>query len=104
MNQRLKRTDEESGDGPMSDRQLLKQFVNHNDDRAFAELVSRYGGLVLDVCRRVLQDEHLAEDVFQATFLVLARRASRIRHPSPRLILRVLTRCLIPSGTVSIRS
>ena len=82
MNGRLKRTDEESNDGLASDRQLLRQFVKHNDERAFSELVFRYGGLVLDVCRRILRDEHIAEDAFQATFLVLARRASRIRNRS----------------------
>ncbi len=76
------RTDEESNDGLVSDRQLLGQFVKHNDERAFAELVFRYGGLVLDVCRRILRDEHSAEDAFQATFLVLARRASQIRSRS----------------------
>ena len=82
MNGRLKRTDEESNDGLVSDRQLLRQFVKHNDERAFAGLVFRYGGLVLDVCRRILRNEHSAEDAFQATFLVLARRASRIRNRS----------------------
>ncbi|HUT90257.1 MAG TPA: sigma-70 family RNA polymerase sigma factor [Thermoguttaceae bacterium] len=82
MNGRSKRTGEESCDGPLSDRQLLKRFADHGDEDAFAELVSRYGGLVLGVCRRTLRDEHSAEDAFQATFLVLARRASRIRNRS----------------------
>lgn len=82
MNACPQRTDEEPGDGLVSDRQLLRQFVKHNDERAFAEMVLRYGGLVLDVCRRVLRDEHIAEDAFQATFLVLARRASQIRSRS----------------------
>ena len=82
MKRRQQRTDEEPSDGLVSDCQLLRQFVKKNDERAFAELVVRYGGLVLDVCRRVLRDEHSAEDAFQATFLVLARRASQIRSRS----------------------
>lgn len=80
MNGRSKRTCEEACDGSISDRQLLRQFVDHDDEDAFAELVSRYCGLVLGVCRRTLRDEHSAEDAFQATFLVLARRASKIRN------------------------
>jgi RNA polymerase sigma factor (sigma-70 family) len=81
-NGRSKRTDEGPCDGPLSDRQLLRRFVHHDDEDAFAELVARYYGLVLGVCRRTLRDEHGAEDAFQATFFVLARRASQIRNRS----------------------
>ena len=63
----------------VSDRDLLTRFVRRHDERAFAEIVGRYGGLVLGVCRRVLSDTHSAEDAFQATFLVLARSARKIR-------------------------
>jgi RNA polymerase sigma factor (sigma-70 family) len=82
MNERSKRTGEESCDGPLSDRQLLRRFRDQDDHDAFAELVSRYCGLVLGVCRRTLRDEHSAEDAFQATFLVLARRGAQIRNRS----------------------
>ncbi|MHC4401117.1 MAG: RNA polymerase sigma factor [Planctomycetota bacterium] len=82
MNERSKRTGEEPRDGVISDRGLLRDFVDHNDEDAFAVLVSRYCGLVLGVCRRTLRDEHSAEDAFQATFFVLARRASKIRNRS----------------------
>jgi RNA polymerase sigma factor (sigma-70 family) len=64
-----------------SDGQLLEQFVRRRDGAAFATLVARHGPLVLRVCRRLLADHHAADDAFQATFLVLARRAAAIRHP-----------------------
>ncbi len=70
----------EAQDRRRTDGQLLAQFVNHHDNEAFAELVARYADLVLGLCRRTLNDEHSAEDAFQATFLVLARKAPRIRN------------------------
>jgi RNA polymerase sigma factor (sigma-70 family) len=61
------------------DSQLVDGFVSCRDEGAFETLLHRHAGLVWGVCRRMLKDSHLAEDAFQATFLVLAREASSIR-------------------------
>jgi hypothetical protein len=63
-----------------SDQALLEQFVRARDEAAFAALVERHGPLVLGLCRQVLHDAHAAEDAFQATFLVLARKAGSVRR------------------------
>jgi RNA polymerase sigma factor (sigma-70 family) len=63
-----------------SDEQLLADFLARRSDDAFSALIGRHGPMVLNVCRRILQDAHAAEDVFQATFLVLADRAGAIRR------------------------
>lgn len=62
-----------------TDASLLSLFADHRNEDAFAELVRRHCGLVVGVCRRVLRNSHDVEDVFQATFLVLARDVKRIR-------------------------
>jgi RNA polymerase sigma factor (sigma-70 family) len=62
-----------------TDCDLLERFTARQEEEVFEELLQRHGPVVLGVCQRVLNHEQDAEDAFQATFLVLARRAGSIR-------------------------
>ncbi len=60
--------------------ELLHRFVTYQDELAFNTLVQKYGRLVISVARQILCHEQDAEDAFQATFLILSRRAESIRN------------------------
>ncbi|MEZ6058997.1 MAG: sigma factor [Planctomycetaceae bacterium] len=60
--------------GIVEDGQLLRRFLKHRDEAAFEQIVARFGTLVFGIAFRTLRNRHSAEDVFQATFLILARR------------------------------
>ncbi|PWU17406.1 MAG: hypothetical protein C5B49_08950 [Bdellovibrio sp.] len=63
-----------------NDQELLRRFVVQHDEAAFAAIVRRHGPMILRVASRTLQNGHDAEDVFQATFLVLSQKAQTLRQ------------------------
>ena len=70
----------------LTDGELLERFAHRRDEAAeaaFETLLARHGAMVLTVCRQVLGDPHAAEDAFQATFLVVVRRAGSLRVREP---------------------
>jgi RNA polymerase sigma factor (sigma-70 family) len=76
--QHLRRTALLRGGAGLTDAQLLDDYVSRRDEAALEALVHRHGPMVWCVCRRVLDNQHDAEDAFQATFLVFVRKAASI--------------------------
>src|SRR5262249_12945792 len=65
----------------LTEKQLLECFINNKENAALEALMRRYSPMVWGVCRRILHNHHDAEDAFQATFLVLIRKAASIVQP-----------------------
>ncbi|MBY0524295.1 MAG: sigma-70 family RNA polymerase sigma factor [Gemmataceae bacterium] len=63
----------------LTDGQLLERFTLRQEESAFEALMQRHGPMVHNLCRNVLHDPHAADDAFQATFMVLARKATSIQ-------------------------
>src|SRR6516165_8596512 len=74
----LRRLADAPGSGTLTDGQLLERFVAWRDPAAFELLVWRHGPMVLSVCRRMLPNPADAEDAFQATFLILVKKAASV--------------------------
>jgi RNA polymerase sigma factor (sigma-70 family) len=94
-----------AGQADLEDRQLLERFLAERDETAFELILRRHGPMVLGVCRRVLNNLDDAEDAFQATFLVLVRKA-RTLHSKELLgkwLFGVATRTACKARTLSAR-
>src|SRR5262245_27785467 len=91
---RLRKAAGPPGEGAPTDGELLGRWARSGDEAAFELLLWRHGPMVLAAGRRRLRDGHLAEDAFQATWLVLLRRAAAVRRPEalPAWLHRVACR------------
>ena len=65
----------------LTERQLIERFALHGDAVAFEAIVTRHGPMVYSVCAQMLRDTSDVEDAFQATFLVLIKKAAGLRRP-----------------------
>ncbi len=101
----IKRIFDEGTPTSQSDEQLLTQFASAGDEVAFAALVARYGQMVAAVSRNMLNDQNDVEDAFQATFLILVRRAGSIRQGEAlgAWLHRVAVRVALEANRMSVR-
>src|SRR5262245_1218477 len=91
--------------GSLTDGQLLDGFLKHRDEGAFETLVRRHGPMVLGVCRRVVGNVHDADDAFQATFLILLRKAASLesRELVGNWLYGVAYRTALKARTLTVR-
>ena len=89
----------------LTDGQLLGLFLSHRDEAAFEALLRRHGPMVFSVCRRIIGNLHDAEDAFQATFLVLARKAASVvpREAVGNWLYGVAYRTALKARTMALR-
>jgi RNA polymerase sigma factor (sigma-70 family) len=101
----IRRQAERNHTSRLTDAQLLERFLAVRDEEAFAALVRRHAGLVLAACRRGLTNATDIEDAFQATFLVLLRKADAIRSRQAlgSWLYRVATRVAAQAGAAAER-
>ena len=92
-------------EGAGDDAQLLAAFVQDGSEIALEVLMRRHGPMVMGVCHRVLQDQHDAEDAYQATFLVLARKGRSLRnaHLVGNWLYGVAYRCALHIRSANLR-
>jgi RNA polymerase sigma factor (sigma-70 family) len=92
-------------DAALSDHELLEWLATGRQEAAFEILLARHGPMVLRVCQGVLRDAHLAEDAFQATFLVLFRKVAAIRKQTSvgSWLYKVAYRIAVRARSVSVR-
>src|SRR5260221_12271745 len=102
---RLRRVVLGSMDAMRSDAKLLESFIARREPAAFELLLRRHGPMVLGVCRRLLGNEADAEDAFQATFLVLVRKAGSIvpREQVGNWLYGVAYRTALKARTMNVR-
>ena len=102
---RLQRRLSAPSDPDTTDADLLARFLSNRDEEAFALIVRRHGPMVFGVCRRVTGNHHLAEDAFQAVFVVLAAKAGAVRPRSalPAWLYGVAYRTALRARTMSDR-
>ena len=65
----------------LTERQVLARFVERRDSVSFEAMVAQHGPMVLAVCRQLLRDANDVDDAFQATFVILIKKASSLRQP-----------------------
>ena len=82
----------------LTEGELLERFIAKRDELAFEALVARHGRMVLGVCRQLLRDPNDVDDAFQATFLILVRKADTLRRCDLHRAVLALRSCRLTGG------